>query len=254
MATNNAIKQPFVGFFHNTLMHPESLHPKYRGRSLHTCLKSLAWKASESCCWGLFVLCEDTKNHIMDMTNCVCSVVKHPVEMCETKFSLEAYEENPTVIHIGHWMRRFESFARLSCPQKKVAVGWQSEQVGKNFVFLNHLSNKNFDLLMARSVVFLHLFDVAACNGILDCIARDTPVVCNRLPAAEEYLGKDYPGFFRNLKEAAEILRDRDTIVRAHHHLRNMDKKPFSGESFLRSIVESEVYSKVRSYYPIRIF
>lgn len=254
MAGGKPIIKPFVGFFHNTLMHPEGLHPKYEGKSLHACLKSDAWRRSEPFCWGVFVLCEDMKNHIMNMTNCTCSVVKHPVEMCETKFSPETYENNPLVIHIGQWMRRFDSFARISCPQKKVAIGYREEQAGNNFVVLDMLSSANFDEIMSRSVVFLHLFDVAACNTILDCIARDTPVICNRLPAAEEYLGKDYPAFFRTLKEAEEILNDRDLIIETHQYLKKIDKTPFSRHSFLKGVSESEVCSKVRNAYPIRIF
>ena len=78
-------------------------------------------------------------------------------------------------------------------------------------------------------------------NAIIECIARNTPVLVNRLPAVEEYLGKEYPLYFETLEEVAEA-EDMDLLRETHEYLLRMPKQWLSGSYFRRSLMESDLY------------
>lgn len=235
------IDEPFVGFFHNPILTPSGVHRKYENMGLYNHINSDCWRSNRANCMGVFVLSRDMKSKFSDMTDCPCEALTHPVQMCEKKFSMKRYSANPRVVHLGQWMRRFDSFDRLSCPQEKIGVCFTDEYGSSKVRLLSYLSNDTFDDFLSSSVVFIHFFDVAACNSILDCIARDTPIVCNRLPAAEEYLGSDYPAFFDSLKEAEMILRDSRIIEKAHTHIKEMNKEKFLGFNFANDLYNSKI-------------
>lgn len=107
---------------------------------------------------------------------------------------------------------------------------------------LENISNEQYDELLRDNIVFINLVDAAAVNTILECIVRNTPILVNRLPATEEYLGKDYPLFYDSLDHANDLLTDIRNIKKAHKYLCRMPKDKFSIDYFLKSLVQSEVY------------
>ena len=100
---------------------------------------------------------------------------------------------------------------------------------------LSNIDNFAYDKLLKTSVVFLNLVDAAAVNTIIECIARNTPVVVNRLPATEEYLGVNYPLFYDDIDEVKKLLTNK-RILKAHKYLKNIDKTRFSITYFLRKV------------------
>ena len=91
-----------------------------------------------------------------------------------------------------------------------------------------------YDKLLAENLVFLCLLDASAVNTVIECIVRNTPIVINRLPALEELLGSDYPLFYMDFHEAADILGDLDVIRRGHHHIKRLDKEVFTLDTFCK--------------------
>jgi hypothetical protein len=117
--------------------------------------------------------------------------------------------------------------------------------VDPNVLTIGRLSDKEYDSLLSRSLVFVPLFDVAACNTIIECIVRATPVLTNRLPASEEYLGRGYPMFYETLEEAGQMADDIETIGRAHEYLKVMNKEQFTMKYFINSLYRSEIYQSI---------
>ena len=91
-------------------------------------------------------------------------------------------------------------------------------------------------------LIFLNLFDCVACNTILECIERKTPILINRLFCCEEYLGKNYPFFYETLEEASEKLHDIDLIEKTHIYLKKIN---LSLEDFVDTIYNSKIYKKI---------
>lgn len=98
------------------------------------------------------------------------------------------------------------------------------------------LTAQAYDDMLSRTIVFVEYYDASASNTVLECIDRNTPIVINRLPAHEEYLGFGYPGFYERFEQAVEILRDRDRLLAAHQYLVAMDKTPFRLGHFCDSV------------------
>jgi len=107
------------------------------------------------------------------------------------------------------------------------------------------LNNESYDDLFTSSIVFLNLIDASAVNTIIECIVRETPVLVNRLPALEEYLGKNYPLFYSTLSEAEELLCDEKNIEKAHCYLREMDKSYLQIKYFMNDFVNSRLYQNL---------
>lgn len=98
------------------------------------------------------------------------------------------------------------------------------------------LSNVQYDELLSKNIVFLNLVDCSAVNTIIECIVRNTVVIVNRLPALEEVLGPQYPGFYSTLEEAAALCDSPSVIYDCYNHLNRMDKKRFTLEDFVNNM------------------
>lgn len=102
---------------------------------------------------------------------------------------------------------------------------------------LERLSNADYDELMASNLVFLDLVDCSAVNTVLECIVRNTPLVVRRNATLEEVLGKDYPGFYEDLVDAALFLNDENAVRSAHTYLATtLDKTRFSLDRFVQDL------------------
>ena len=101
---------------------------------------------------------------------------------------------------------------------------------------LKYAENETYDEILSRYVVFIKLYDASAVNTILECITRNTPIVVNRLPAVEEYLGSNYPLLYDSLDDVPKMLNNHKLIVKANTYLKNMNKDFLKIENFLKEM------------------
>jgi len=243
------VREEFIGVVHNPLFVPADFGTKYLSNpGLYRTFLSENWKISAGNCIGLYTLSKELAKEVSDFVVCPVESLYHPVEEVGNKFNYGMYEVRGGVLHLGQWMRRFDSFYRLRIDRPKYLLsipddckpgGWDGIQV------LEWVPHRELDRLLSFNVVFNHFFDVAACNAVLDCIIRNTPIVTNRLPANEEYLGREYPLFFNRIVEAEEILNDAGRILEGHEYLVEMDKSHLTGEYFAKSVYCSKIYQSL---------
>ncbi|KAF6252683.1 polysaccharide pyruvyl transferase-domain-containing protein [Scenedesmus sp. NREL 46B-D3] len=104
---------------------------------------------------------------------------------------------------------------------------------------LERLSNDDYDGLLTENVVFLRLIDCSACNTIIETIVRAGVIICNRHPAAAEYLEPNaatdgpYPGFYDTLEEAAAIAGSTQRLAACHAYISRLDTSRLSMHAFL---------------------
>ena len=157
---------------------------------------------------------------------------------------------------IGQMMRKFHDFVDLDTRRDKkiIMVNGHEREYDAMFLYskkkkqiqtLSRLENCDYDLTLKKNIVFLSLYDCSACNTVLECIMCANPLVVNRLPALEEYLGAEYPLFYEDINEASKFLDDDDLIIKGHEYLLNLDKSRFSIEFFIRKLTESQVYQNL---------
>ena len=93
-----------------------------------------------------------------------------------------------------------------------------------------------------KNIAFFNVQKGCAYNTILiQCIIAGTPMVINRCPMTEEYLGAEYPLFYSDLDEVMGLLSD-DTLKEAHLYLRRIGKERFGGQAFVRALINSLLY------------
>lgn len=102
------------------------------------------------------------------------------------------------------------------------------------------LDAEAYDERMARGVCMTKLFGAAANNVVVECMARDTPLLVNRLPEVEWYLGQEYPLFFdsQDLDQAARNVYDEKRVLAAHEYLRDRDHSWMDADAFAAQVLD----------------
>lgn len=109
----------------------------------------------------------------------------------------------------------------------------------KQVTILDNVNNQQYDELLTCNIVFIRLINASAVNTLIECIVRHTPILINRLPAIEEYIGKEYPLFYNSFEDAYAKLHDYALIYAAHYYLRELDKTKFQLTTFMKQLIRS---------------
>lgn len=270
------LKTKWTGFFHNPPSMPAWFPDEPR---LSRILKEDDVRRSMENCVGLFTLSEHLAKFLRAETGIAASSLYCPTEIPDLLFSYEAFLANPQkrVVSVGWWLRRKMSVfylpldnqtpyrkARLNCgdlietssramSRLEFVNDWRSRKLENRFrdntEEIPYLSNDAFDKLLAENIVFLDLYDASANNTVVECIARATPLIVNRIPPVVEYLGPDYPLYYETLEEAAAKALDFDIVKSAHDYLLTCPiRARLSQHAFLNDFRNSEVFRKLRAH------
>lgn len=189
-------------------------------------------------------------------------VVKHPTQLYDVpRFSIDLWraainDGTSRVVQIGAWLRVINAVAQLQTQHTKTILCAPHTEVmcrpGSDHAYsdpnipgvtiLETMSDVEYDTLLSSNVVFLRLHDAVAVNTILECIARNTPIIVNRLPAVEEYLGADYPGLYEDdgtdtwISQASALVNSDTALQSMTEHLAAMDKSHFSLNAFVQQV------------------
>jgi hypothetical protein len=181
-------------------------------------------------------------HHYPEYKNKILSIY-HPIDLvCEKEeyFNVDAFLKNKKIYHVGWWLRNFKTFNTIEFPSgfKKVLLIkddfkniWEEKFLSsksKNIKIENELLNEEYSKIFNNSCIFLDLVDGTANNLVLECIKYNTPVFVKRVPSLEEYLGSDYPLFFKNQSQLEGWINNEinliDAIKRATIYLSNINK------------------------------
>lgn len=260
-------EREWIGFFHN----PPNI-PKWWDymNSPEAVIERDVFKASLPSCKAIVVLSEYLKNYLQEKVDVPVISVKYATDPAVPAWRPEYFLQNPEpqLIQIGYWLRKLNAIFEIKAPlpfrkawlpsnvDYAKECRWRESTTKKNYYIKNYkdstvwlreerLSNEEYDSYMTNNVVFLDMYDSSANTTVIECIARNTPLLVNRLPAVIEYCGEDYPLYFDSLEEAADILTDTERIIAAHEHFKNMDKRWLRSSYFASDLVEKlgEVWS-----------
>jgi len=256
------ISEPWIGFLHQVIRNDSRWYP-----DLENLVKNSIFLSSLDNCHGLFVLSQVLKEYL------TCNLPKNvPVVRVfypATPFPeglyfdwkrFESPEKKRPVLHVGKFLRNYQAFYDLKVPPNYQKYLLKCRDVNFNRLFncskerielkqndsviiKERVSDCEFDDLLSSSIVFVNLFDAAANTTVIECLSRNTPILINRLPGAEEYLGSSYPLFYSTLEEASQIICDDEVLKKARKYLEMHPRKlQLSPESFIQSFTTSAVY------------
>lgn len=255
---NNEYKLPYtrewVGFIHNPPNIPQWFDYINSPQAI---LSRKIFQQSLQTCRALITLSEYLKQWLAPQVNIPVISVKHPTEKAEYLWKPELFmsHQKKPIVQLGYWLRKMFSICELNVgnqymkiwlPSDKkyanIMMGieersrmhfWETKYKWSGVKVFDRITNQEFDKLMSSCIVFLDLYDSSANNAVVESIARNTPILVNKIPAVVEYLGEDYPLYFNDLSEAEDKLRDYDLIIKAHDHLKHMNKDWISGKYFV---------------------
>lgn len=261
------IDSSWIGFAHNTPIHPKIMRSIYPdANSLQDMFQSPIWDKYSKNCKGIFVFSKYCEKYINQTINVPTESLIHPTYFSKITFEFNEFIKNTDkkIIVVGHWMRDFQEIFDLKTKiYKKFILNcsifpyFEMPTVIKtnNSVgLLPNLSNKEYDILLSKNLIFLPLYDSSANNALIECIVRNTPVLIKKLPATIEYLGKDYPMFYNTLKEAEEKLKNIELINKTFIYLQKKDKTNFKIKNFFESFVNSNIYKNLNIDLTKKIF
>lgn len=252
-------REPWVGFIHNPPNVPEWFDYFAAPQSI---IKRESFRQSLKSCKCIVTLSDYMKEWLETKVNVPVISVKHPTQTFCRKWSIDKFlsKKRPAIAQIGYWLRKIDSILDLKSPYPYKKVWLPGNDYAKEVLKrleatkelmpednkykwaavtkLDRLSNDEYDDLLTSSIVFLDLYDSSANNAVIEAIARNTPLLVNRLPAVVEYCGEDYPFYFDDLDHAADLLKDTDKIIETHHYLKNMNKEWIAGSYFARDFIK----------------
>ena len=273
------LAKPWVGFLHNPQNYPWWFGPKGLPEVI---LNSWEFQDSLNACKGIFTLTEYHAQFLREFVNVPVNSLIHPSEIPEKQFSFEAFMKNAQkrILNVGYWLRKVNSIYYLpidnsiytktkllpyeegSQPHKFVHELRQKELTFEHQTALEYdyyysestgyveelfaLSNEEYDDIFCDNIIYLDMYTCSASNSIIESIARATPILVNPIPPAIEYLGLDYPFYFRSIDEAVNKAFNMDLILQAHEYLKNCEtRKKLTAEYFLEDFKRSEIYESI---------
>lgn len=236
-----------------------------RRKSFHVISRTVAWQESWPHCRGLFTLSRTMRDWLAERVDVPVTALHHPTEIPDDRFEWRRYlAHGQRVVQVGWWLRRLAAIHELPLPaERKVFLIPQAGAGMSRFMsvlegerldagappthewrvtWMPYQSAADYDSILASSVMFLDLRGAVANNAIIEAIVRATPVLVNPLPSVREYLGDDYPLYYRSLEEAAAKASSPSLVRDAHEFLLGKDLSFLSGETFCRDLAASETY------------
>ena len=255
----------WIGFIHN----PPNMPPWFSDNNAfnNIILQDPYFLDSLRKCKGIYTLSEYHAKVIRQYIPFIpVESLYHPTEIPDLQFDFDRFYKNQEkkLITIGWWLRKLnalytakadgyqkvrllpnnkckDTIFRLEKIESVVNNQYITDEQRNSVKILDFLPNDEYDKILAENVVYLDLYDSSANNGIIECMARATPIFINRLPAVVEYLGEGYPLYIDSQYDLEEKLKDFDLIKRAHLYLKTMRYKVEIGH-FLESMVNSKIY------------
>lgn len=256
--------RPWAGFIHVPPGVPGWFQAKQSNEAIFS---SAAWKNSAPYCQGLFTLSRYHQQHLAPQFDFPVENLLHPVEFPELTWSFERFAANreKKIVQSGWWLRRIYSIYLLNVRGYRKTIllkqdaGMErhlklelehmegkdriDQKVLESVTQVDFLANRRYDQLLSENILFLDLIDASANNAIIECIARNTPVLVNPIEPVMEYLGHDYPFYFNSLEEAAMKAENFDLVRETHNYLVNHPlKDKLTGDYFRESFINSTIY------------
>lgn len=220
-------RDPWVGFFHHP---PGKLAMAFARHSLEDLFSTQVWQDNQKSLVHAIALSEHLGGWLREVLGVPVTVLRHPTEVPDLKWSVDNYlaDEHKGIFQFGAYLRNTRLIYQIpevpghlrfrSLPgqpwwadwDQSVKEYWESEGLREEYtsqVFeLKHLPDDQYDAVLSRGVIVTEVFDASANNVVIECIARNTPLLINRYPSVVEYLGKDYPLYFATAADIPEMI------------------------------------------------
>uniref|UniRef100_A0A6C0M031 DUF5672 domain-containing protein n=1 Tax=viral metagenome TaxID=1070528 RepID=A0A6C0M031_9ZZZZ len=268
---NNVISKEWYGITHFTHDVPSHLNKCHIDSFIHNpnFLQSLSY------CKGIIVLSKYMKLYFEELyifKNIPIFFIKHPIGNINNKFKINNFLSINTynLVLVGQQLRKYTDFIKIQNTKivnSKIWLSGIKDKKVRDYRLYNDLKSNNivsnkddfhniiknienkylndfkeYDNIITTNILIIPLYNSSANNAILEIIETNIPAFVTRLPATEEYLGKDYPMFYKDVSEINTILSDRALFNNkyrdTHKYLINMDKSDLRFNKFYSDLLK----------------
>ena len=236
--------------------------PNFIEHDLNLVLNKPIFIQSLKYCKGLIVFSQNSLNYIkanLNYKSIKCINFKFPIKEIEYKCDIDNLIENKnySVIQLGLQDRKVSTIYTLKTKLNKIWLPGSNnyiERLNKEKKYLNLKININsvsikyvedfneYDNLLKNNIIIIPLWGASGNNSIVEIIEMNIPAFVTRVPAAEEYLGINYPMFYSENDEIEEIINDPNKLAQilneTYTYLCNMDKSQFKLSYFNSELVK----------------
>lgn len=236
-------REPWVGIFH----HPVSVRSP-RKRDFDDELRRLGnrrnWNRSRPSLCGAIALCGEVAREAEAWLGVPALALYIPTATDAPRWNADAALEKRRLLQAGTYLRNTQFIFQIAPAGWRRARLWydakwtnrQDDELRNirirpdvcraDVELISYLDNAAYDRIMAESVVVNEFFGAAANNLVAECMVRGTPLLANRLPAIEEYVGRDYPLFYNSLDDIPRLLEPARLRAASIHLLGEAQKLP----------------------------
>jgi hypothetical protein len=233
--------------------------------------QSEAWLQSQPHCRGLFTLSKYHRDCLQPRFDFPVDNLIHPTEIPDQLWSWEAFQANreKRIVQLGWWLRKLHAIYQLPTSryqktlikvtqqdylqklfnkekEQLTAIGEFNDSMYESVEEIEFLPNDQYDHMLSANIVFLNLYDSSANNSVIECIARGTPLLVNRIEPVVEYLGTDYPFYYDTMEEAVSKASDHELVRHTHQYLLECEtRQKLSGQYFVQELLNSNVMLNV---------
>jgi hypothetical protein len=231
-------KHPWVGIVH----HPVDIQgasPNLHLKSASVMMRTPQFRESVKCCKGLVTFSPSNATRLKGVLRSIDAEVPvkalaHPTAQNVSEFSVKRFEKHRQINCVGFWLRRLQTFAHLHTDLKKRYIFMShrgpermahlltccDDKIPSDCEVIPYLDFDSYNYALSSGIGFADYYACVASNTILEHIARATPLLVNPLPSIVDYLGKEYPFYFQDMREAEDKLRNVDLIRQTHEYLK----------------------------------
>ena len=228
---------------------------------------SRAWEESLPYCMGLFTLSKYHKKALEKTLDIPINSLLHPTEIPDKQWSWERFKCNTDkkIIQVGWWLRRLHAIFELPVSDYRKVFLKATEDKHLKDLFekenqiltahgdfkasmydtvdvVRYLPDDIYDNWLSENICFIYLYDSSANNAVLECIARNTPLLVNPIEPVIEYLGEEYPFYYSCFEEAVEKASNNETVEATYEYLtKHKIKNKLTGSYFRNSLVKSYI-------------
>ena len=221
---------PWVGIAH----YSPNL-PSFLNENLESLMEII--KPSLHLCKGIIVLSKNSAKVVEKYAKTM--VMYHPISPLSSNFKLNKFTQakHHYIVQLGCQDRITTFIYQLKTTYPKIWMPGrkfnESKLLKDEANFLNIKINLNevkllftenmteYDDILQSNIIIIPLWGASANNSILEIITMKIPAFVTRLPATEEYLGKNYPMFFKKKEEIETILTNKTQLLKLYEHTHN---------------------------------
>lgn len=253
--------KPWIGFIHVPPNVPDWFQYEQSNQSV---FQTSAWKDSIPNCRGLITLSGYHREALEKQFDFPIRNLLLPNEIPELIWNFDNFIKNKDkkIIQLGWWLRKLHAIYQLPASdyrkiflkvteqsylkvlmdrEKKMLVkrGEFDDSMYDSVDVVSYLADNEYDKWLSENIAFLDLYDSSANNAVVECIVRGTPLLVNPLPSIVEYIGKDYPFYYKTYSEAIEKASNLELVKAVHEYLLACPtRNKLSGDYFRESLLK----------------